>query len=200
MGLYALTVVCALASFAGTQVAEKRRRNSRCVTKDFRGLTCHLRHRSDRWVVVDICTGTDRNGCTRKSGKIPRLGPTFKKLTFAIYTYRSQPLLLIGLVAMSTAVHCLFALSVFVMAMGLGIVHPTFIQHLVISPMSNLAASVPLPGGIGAFETMFSKMYVEGGFDAGTGLAVALGFRLVTIINALIGVMYYLNSKKDVDI
>ena len=86
------------------------------------------------------------------------------------------------------------------MAMGLGIVHPTFMQHLVISPMSNLAASVPLPGGIGAFETMFSKMYVEGGFDAGTGLAVALGFRLVTIINALIGVVYYLNSKKDVDI
>ena len=109
---------------------------------------------------------------------------------------------------MSTAVHCLFALSVFVMAMGLGIVHPTFIQHLVISlplcpPMSNLQLLLrcrTIAGGIGAFETMFSKMYVEGGFDAGTGLAVALGFRLVTIINALIGVMYYLNSKKDVDI
>ena len=83
------------------------------------------------------------------------------------------------------------------MAMGLSVDHPTFVQHLVISPMSNLAASVPLPGGIGAFETMFSNMYVEGGYDAGTGLAVALGFRLVTIINALIGVVYYINSKKE---
>ena len=74
---------------------------------------------------------------------------------------------------------------------------PHDLQHLVISPISNLAASVPLPGGIGAFETMFSNMYVEGGYDAGTGLAVALGFRLVTIINALIGVVYYINSKKE---
>ena len=53
--------------------------------------------------------------------------------------------------------------------------------------------------GIGAFEVMFSKMYVEGGYDAGSGLAVALGFRLVTIINALIGVIYYFSSKKEIE-
>jgi hypothetical protein len=40
---------------------------------------------------------------------------------------------------------------------------------------------------------------VEGGYDAGSGLAVALGFRLVTIINALIGVVYYFNSKKEIE-
>lgn len=200
MGLYALTVVCALASFAGTQVVEGAEETAAALQKIAEvslAISVIGAFVGFLLIFVPALTGT---AVQERVEKIPRLGPTFKKLTFAIYTYRSQPLLLIGLVAMSTAVHCLFALSVFVMAMGLGIVHPTFMQHLVISPMSNLAASVPLPGGIGAFETMFSKMYVEGGFDAGTGLAVALGFRLVTIINALIGVVYYLNSKKDVDI
>ena len=197
MGLYALTVVCAVASFAGSQAASGTEDTAAALQKisevslaiSVIGAIAGL-----LLIFVPAFTGV---AVQDRLEKIPRLGGTLKKLTFAIYTYRSQPLLLISLVLMSTVVHCLFALSVFFMAMGLSVDHPTFVQHLVISPMSNLAASVPLPGGIGAFETMFSNMYVEGGYDAGTGLAVALGFRLVTIINALIGVVYYINSKKE---
>ncbi len=198
MGLYALTVVCAIASFAGVQAADGTDETAVALQNiaevslaiSIAGAIAGL-----LLIFIPALTG---NAIQSKLAQVPRVGGTLKKLTFAIYTYRSQPLLLIALTLMTTLVHCLFALSVFVIAMGLSVVHPNFVQHLVISPMSNLAASVPLPGGIGAFEVMFSRMYVEGGYSEGHGLAVALGFRLVTIIIALIGVIYYLNSKKEI--
>ena len=199
MGLYALTVVCAVASFAGSKAVDGAVETAAALQRiaevslaiSVAGAIAGL-----LLILLPALTGAT---VQNKLEQIPRVGGTLKKLTFAIYTYRSQPVLLIGLTLMTTIVHCLFALSVFVIAMGLSVAHPNFVQHLVISPMSNLAASVPLPGGIGAFEVMFSKMYVEGGYDAGSGLAVALGFRLVTIINALIGVVYYFNSKKEIE-
>ena len=56
-----------------------------------------------------------------------------------------------------------------------------------------------MPGGIGAFETMFEELYVRAGMTAGNGLAIALCFRIVTILLAMIGVVYYLRSKRELE-
>ncbi|MEC9096947.1 MAG: lysylphosphatidylglycerol synthase transmembrane domain-containing protein [Planctomycetota bacterium] len=198
MGLYALTVVCAIASFAGNQaiggVGETAAKLQEIAEVSL-GISVAGALVGMLLVFVPALTGA---AVQNKVERIPRVGRILKKLTYAIYTYRSQPMLLIGLTLMTTLVHCLFAFSVFAIAIGLNVQHPNFVQHLVISPMSNLAASVPLPGGIGGFEWMFSRMYEEGGSSEGEGLAVALGFRLVTILLALIGVLYYLNSKTEI--
>ena len=199
MGLYALTVVCAIASFAGSQAVDGTAETAAALQQIAEvSLAVSIAGAVAGLLLIFIPAFTGE-AIQNKLERVPRIGATLKKLTFAIYTYRSQPVLLIALTLMTTLVHCLFALSVFAIAIGLSVSHPNFVQHLVISPMSNLAASVPLPGGIGAFEVMFSKMYVEGGHAAGAGLAVALGFRLVTIINALIGVVYYINSKNEIE-
>jgi len=107
--------------------------------------------------------------------------------------------MLLSLTGLTIVIHCLFAASVFVMAIGLNVPHPDFVQHLVISPVSNLAGSIPLPGGIGAYETMYEALYVRAGIAAGNGLAIALCFRIVTILLAMIGVVYYLRSKRELE-
>ena len=135
----------------------------------------------------------------QRMSRLPVVGAILQKLLRAVNIYRGRPLMLLSLTALTIVIHCLFAASVFAMAVGLNVECPTFVQHLVISPVSNLAGSIPLPGGIGAFEIMFEELYVRAGMPVGNGLAIALCFRIVTILLAMIGVVYYLRSKRELE-
>jgi uncharacterized membrane protein len=46
---------------------------------------------------------------------------------------------------------------------------------------------------------MFEELYVRAGMPVGNGLAIALCFRIVTILLAMIGVVYYLRSKRELE-
>jgi len=147
-------------------------------------------------VLIPALTGKSMQ---RYMSRLPVAGTILQKILRAINIYRGRPVMLLSLTGLTIVIHCLFAASVFVMAIGLNVAHPDFLQHLVISPVSNLAGSIPLPGGIGAFETMFESLYVRAAIPAGNGLAIALCFRIVTILLAMIGVVYYLRSKRELE-
>ena len=131
--------------------------------------------------------------------RLPVAGSILQKVLRAVNIYRGRPVMLLSLTGLTIVIHCLFAASVFAMAEGLNVRHPDFVQHLVISPVSNLAGSIPLPGGMGGFEWMFEELYVRADMPAGNGLAIALCFRIVTILLAMIGVVYYLRSKRELE-
>ncbi len=200
MGLYALTVVCAIAAVAGAGVDSSGSANATAALNSIADISLVTSISAGlvaiALILVPALTGESMQ---QRISQLPVVGAILQKLLRAVNIYRGRPLMLLSLTVLTIVIHCLFAASVFAMAVGLNVECPTFVQHLVISPVSNLAGSIPLPGGIGAFETMFEELYVRAGMTAGNGLAIALCFRIVTILLAMIGVVYYLRSKRELE-
>ena len=157
MGLYALTIVCAIAAVAGAGVDS---------SSGSANATAALNSIADISLLTSISVGLvaialilvpalTGESMQQRISRLPAVGAILQKLLRAVNIYRGRPLMLLSLTVLTIVIHCLFAASVFAMAVGLNVECPTFVQHLVISPVSNLAGSIPLPGGIGAFETMF---------------------------------------------
>ena len=64
-------------------------------------------------------------------------------------------------------------------------------------PIANVCGSIPLPGGLGGFEAGLYFLY-QTLSPASHGLVVALGYRIITLVIAGIGVVVYLVSRKDI--
>ena len=64
------------------------------------------------------------------------------------------------------------------------------------------AGAFPLPGGFGAFEIALDFLYrgmASVPTAASQGFVVALAFRVIQILIALIGVVYYFTGRREVD-
>jgi uncharacterized protein (TIRG00374 family) len=201
IGLYALTVVCAIAAVPGAGVDSSSGSANGTVALNSIPYISLVTSISAGLVAIALILVPALTGesMQQRMSRLPVVGAILQKLLRAVNIYRGRPLMLLSLTALTIVIHCLFAASVFAMAVGLNVDCPTFVQHLVISPVSNLAGSIPLPGGIGAFELMFEELYVRAGMPVGKGLAIALCFRIVTILLAMIGVVYYLRSKRELE-
>ena len=67
--------------------------------------------------------------------------------------------------------------------------------------MAMFAGALPLPGGLGGFEAALHGLYsalMPAGAPAGQGFVVALAYRLVTILVAVIGIGFYLSERREV--
>gem|GEM_PF-3826882 len=105
-------------------------------------------------------------------------------------------MLLACLISLGT--HTLFTLTIYAIACGLPGEHPSLIQHFVIVPISSSAAATPLPlGALGAFEYVLDFLY-KAVSDNSQGLLVALGYRLLTVVIAMVGACFYLTSRREV--
>jgi len=135
--------------------------------------------------------------------RVPKIGSTIQSLIEAAGMYRKRPAVLAIAMFLSIIVHALFTVCIFLIACGLPGAHPTFLEHFIVVPMSVLTGTLPLPGGgLGAFEVVMKFYYqnisASGGVSGGQGLIVALGYRVATIVVAIVGLCYYLVSRKDV--
>ena len=104
---------------------------------------------------------------------------------------------------MSVAVHCLFTLGIFLIAIGLfGNLLPEQLSlksHFVVAPLSAATGVIPLC--MGPFEFVLSSLYqwVAGTENAlAQGLVVALGYRIITVLIAAIGLAYYFGARREV--
>lgn len=141
-------------------------------------------------------------GITHAVFQLPVIGHHFERLFEAAMTYRKRPDVMILSMVMSFGVHMLNTLAVYLVATGLSVTKPDLLTHFVVVPISMLAGALPLPGGLGAFEAMLDFLYH--GFSqisaaTNTGFVVALGFRLITLLIAGIGIFIYLTSKREVE-
>ena len=154
------------------------------------------------FIVLAIPALTDERMQNRLS-QIPKIGGVMEKIVRAAYLYRSKVSVLIFSIFISFGTHVLFTLCAFFVAQGLHVEkHPDFIGHLSVVPVANLAGSVPLPGGLGAFEYALDELYpavAPQGMAAGQGFVVALGYRAITILLALIGVACYLSNRRELE-
>ena len=136
-------------------------------------------------------------------GALPKIGGILEKIVRAASLYRSKISVVLFSIVISFGTHVLFTLCAFFVAQGINVEqHPDFIGHLSVVPVANLAGSVPLPGGLGAFEYALNSLYpavAPEGMAEGQGFVVALGYRVITVLLALIGVACYLSNRREME-
>jgi len=154
-------------------------------------------------VAVLLWPGFTRGGLARWLRSGGRLGPMFNSLLTAVERYRARPSVLVIATLASLGVHVCSTLSVYLVARGMPGHVPSLADHFIIAPLAMLAAAMPFAfGGLGAFEGAFDLLYmyvpVGAQFKGSEGLIVAFGFRVITILIALIGAVYYLLGRREV--
>jgi uncharacterized protein (TIRG00374 family) len=135
----------------------------------------------------------------RSLTRIPKAGPIVGRLLIAVGIYRRKLGVLAIVGMLSVGIHILLATSLYLVAVSIFDQHPTLAEHFIIVPLACVAGALPLtPAGLGTFEAAMSLLYrllpAESGGD---GFIVALGYRLITIAIAVIGVAYYWASRRE---
>ncbi|MGY8768533.1 MAG: lysylphosphatidylglycerol synthase transmembrane domain-containing protein [Pirellulales bacterium] len=133
---------------------------------------------------------------------LPKVGHALGRTISAIRMYRRRPGVLVAIGVMSLMVHTFFATSLYLISVALFDTVPTFAENVVIVPLSMLTAAIPIsPGGLGTLEIAFD--YLSGSLPAvtppeGQAKIIALVFRVMTLIMAGIGVIFYYVNRKEV--
>lgn len=138
-----------------------------------------------------------------RAESIPVVGHTIGRLMGTVQVYRGQP----GVIAISSLISLAMVLcyttSYYLVARGLPMHEPTWEEHLVIVPVAGLAGSLPItPNGLGTTEFAIDSLYqaMPGGQDikTGDGTMVSLGRRLTDIAVAMVGMVFYMLHRREV--
>jgi hypothetical protein len=130
----------------------------------------------------------------------PVVGGILHKLVGAMRTYRRRLDVLLAVIVASLGIHLLYVSAVVVMTMSIGIApehQPPTSSTFVIVPVSMIAGALP----IGVYEVCITLMFravAPPGAPQNLGLLIALGYRLIQICIASIGLVYWLTSRGEV--
>ena len=127
--------------------------------------------------------------------KIPKIGDLIDRGMEAAALYSQNRLSIVIAIFCSITTNLLFATTIWLVALGVCPSPPTFIEHLVMAPISMLANSVPLPAGVGGMEWALSAMYESVG--ASGGVIVAICYRLCILFVSVIGWIVWLRFGTD---
>ncbi len=161
-------------------------------------------------VAIYLLPDFSRGALTGWLTRIPKVGPIIQRLLAAGGRYRRKPGVLAASLLASLAAQVLYTIGFYLVAAGLldAQHRPSLTTHFVIFPLATLVGVLPMPAnGLGVLEFAIDKLYryvtmaLEPGvqpLDKNQGLMVSLGYRIVTIAVALVGVFYYLASRREV--
>ncbi|HVU87598.1 MAG TPA: lysylphosphatidylglycerol synthase transmembrane domain-containing protein [Pirellulales bacterium] len=156
------------------------------------------------FILALVTPGFTQGRLSGRLRELPRVGPLFGRLLEAIRMYRTRPGVLILTSVLSVFVHVLNTIAVYLIARGLPGEVPSLGAHFIIVSLAMLAGAIPLlPAGLGQFEGAMDALYsvVPGGAEVPPeeGLFVAFGWRAITITIAIVGVIFYIRGRRDVD-
>ena len=153
-------------------------------------------------LLPDLTRGTGAKLLDRCCGRIPKL----KSVILAVQGYRNHKSVLLIAGTMTIAVHTLFSLGIWLIAIGFYGYAPTAADHLVLHPVANVTQLIPLAAG--PYEMVLDNMYTfytiihtadSKTYWLGYGLLIALGYRLISILLGGIGILYYFFGQKASD-
>lgn len=135
---------------------------------------------------------------------VPIAGRTIARLIGAVQTYRGQKQTLLAAFGLSGLLALVFVSSYYFVARGLPIKEPSWTEHLVIVPVAGLVGAIPItPSGLGTLELAVEELYkaVPGGAEVerGDGTLVALARRVTELAVALVGLLFYLTHRREVE-
>jgi uncharacterized protein (TIRG00374 family) len=142
-------------------------------------------------------------GLSRWVEKVPLAGKTASRLLGAVRIYRSQRRTLLAAFGISAVMALFFVTSFYLVARGLPVHEPTWAEHLVIVPTAGLVGAIPLtPSGLGTTELAVEELYdtMPGSAESrkGEGTLVALTRRVTELAVALVGLMFYVTHRRQV--
>lgn len=121
---------------------------------------------------------------------LPMVGGLLTRLVGVLLLYRSNPLVLATGLGLSIVSSLMFALTIYLLAVFCGGSYPSLMDHCIIAPISLVANSVPLPGGLGGMETMVDILYRAFATEDGgqpMGVVIAFAFRFIFLLVSAIG-------------
>lgn len=122
----------------------------------------------------------------------PNIGSPLGRVMDAAALYCQRKRVILTAMLLSLLTNTLFGVTIFLVALSITPSPPTLSDHFVIAPISMVANSIPLPGGIGGMEAALAYLYSCFGRDG--GLLVALGFRLCILSISMIGWWVWLKT------
>jgi len=153
-------------------------------------------------VVLVLLPDYARGRTTRWIGRIPYVGPPLLQIVDAVQMYRRRMSVLGAAAVMSVAVHSLFVVGVSLIAAGLYDQVHSLGRHFVLSPLGALTQVIPIPAGHveASLHWLYAQVPLPNGqmLAADEGLMVALGYRIITVLIAAVGICYYLASRAEV--
>lgn len=206
IGLYALLILTSLAiGVGGSQLP------SSPTVRTIGRLTLMGTAAGAIGIMLVLIPGFTRGILSRFLARLPLVGRLIPQLISAVRIYRNKRRVLSEALAMSLVSHSLFVVAIHLDAAAIlprtADSPPTLAEHFVIVPLSMVAGALPLmPAGLGALEFSMDFLYQE--FAArqdqqvaarkGMGTIVSLVFRMVTICVAVVGVIVYWTSRREV--
>ena len=199
LGLYALFLVATTAILLGDLGTSPPGSVVRMLCDSTLVLTC--------LGAVGICLllvpGFTGGRVSQWCGRLPLVGETMARLIATVRIYRSKLPTLLAVIVISMGIHSLLSVSIFLIARGLPGAAPSLEEHFLIAPVSMVAGALPAtPSGLGTFEGAMEYLYryvpTEAQVDVGKGVIVALAYRVIMVATAMIGVGYYLTSRREV--
>jgi uncharacterized membrane protein YbhN (UPF0104 family) len=130
----------------------------------------------------------------------PIVGRILHKLVGAMRAYRQRIDLLLAAIGMSLVVHLAYVSAILLMSRSIGIPAeylPAPASIFVIVPPSMIAGALP----IGFYEvaiTLLFRAVSRAGAPENMGLLIALGYRIIQISIATIGIGYWLGGRSEV--
>lgn len=137
---------------------------------------------------------------------IPVGGRVLKDVYEGFHLYQHKPAVLFAALAMGIFNHAATFTGLYCCALGLQIWAPDLWTHFYFMPAAVIMGLLPTPGGIGPMEFAIQEAYgavasgaVSASMARADGLFAATAFRLVNMLVAAIGAVYYLASKREID-
>ncbi len=153
-------------------------------------------------LIIASLPGFSHGLIARRLHALPRVGHIIERINRANRLYYSRAWVLVLAIAMSIVVHALNSMGVWLIARGVLGDAPSLGAHFVIVPLAMATGAVPLaPNGLGTFEVTVEFLYQHVPHSvpvvASAGFVVALGYRLITVVIAMIGAGVYLASRRE---
>ena len=139
----------------------------------------------------------------RHSKLIPRIArQPVKDALSATLGYRRRPSALILATGLTLTTQILLAMAFWLIATSVLQTAPSFGHHLVLLPTASVTGILPLPfGGLGIFEGTIGTLYESftyGAIPASYGVVSSLGYRLVSLVIVIPGVICWSLSRSQV--
>lgn len=156
-------------------------------------------------VLIIIILGPDyTNGKSIEAmGRIPYVGAGLKRTVESIRLFQKHIKTLVIATIMGLVVHFFFAACIFLISASLfGANSLPLETHLVITPLGLSTGAIPL--SVGPFEVVLDIFYAAIPLATGekmlvgSGLIVALTYRILVLLVSTFGVVYYFSSKQEI--
>jgi uncharacterized protein (TIRG00374 family) len=124
------------------------------------------------------------------------IGGYADKALETVGAYQTRPITLLAAIGISWVAHTLAIATMLIIAAA---INPTGFawQMSLLIPLGFVANAVPLtPGGLGVGETAFNHLFDMAGLRGGA--EVLLGWRVITIMTSLLGLVFYLQGRRHV--